>query len=128
MTAVYLTMDDVLAIHDMQIKRYGGAPGVRDAGLVEAAMFRSQSGYYETLIEQAAALWESLGMNNGFMDGNKRVAFAATQVFLRLNGHTIVASQPATINFILGNLERGTFRKDVLHDWLVTHVKSRGAA
>jgi death on curing protein len=125
MTAVYLTMDDVLAIHDMQIKRYGGAPGVRDAGLVEAAMFRSQSGYYETLIEQAAALWESLGMNHGFMDGNKRVAFAATQVFLRLNGHTIVASQPATINFILGNLERGTFRKDVLHDWLVKHVKPR---
>jgi death on curing protein len=126
MTFVYLTLDDVLAIHDMQISRYGGASGVRDAGLVEAAVFRPQSGYYDTVIEQAAALWESLGMNHGLIDGNKRVAFASTQIFLRLNGLSIFASQPAIIDFVLGNLERGSFRKDVLQEWLAHHVKPRG--
>jgi death on curing protein len=126
MTFVYLTLDDVLAIHDMQISRFGGAPGVRDAGLVEAAVFRPQSGYYDTLIEQAAALWESLGMNHGFVDGNKRVAFAAMQIFLRLNGHSIFAHQSAIIDFIVGNLDGGTFRKDVLQEWLERHVKPRG--
>ena len=56
----YLTVVEVLAIHDDQIERYGGASGVRDRGLLEAAIFRPQSGYYADLIEEAAALWESL--------------------------------------------------------------------
>jgi death on curing protein len=127
-TFIHLTLDDVLAIHNMQINRYGGAQGVRDAGLIEAAVFRPQSGYYETLIEQAAALWESMGMNHGFVDGNKRVAFASTQVFLRLNSYSIFAGQPAIIEFVLGNLERGDFHKEVIHDWLQLHVKRRGEA
>jgi death on curing protein len=125
MTFVYLTLDDVLAIHDMQTNRYRGAAGVRDAGLIEAAVFRPQSGYYETLAEQAAALWESLGMNRGFVDGNKRVAFASAQVFLRLNGHTLAATQQDVIDFVLSNLGRGTFSKAVIHEWLQIHIKER---
>ena len=56
----YLTFVEVLAIHDDLIERYGGASGVRDGGLLEAAIFRPQTGYYADLIEEAAALWESL--------------------------------------------------------------------
>jgi death on curing protein len=82
----YLTVAEVLAIHSDQIERYGGSQGVRDPGLLEAAIYRPQTGYYGNLIEEAAALWESLSQNHAFIDGNKRAAFAATYTFLAING------------------------------------------
>src|SRR5271170_6076390 len=85
----YLTLADVLFLHHDQVERYGGAHGVRDMGAVEAAVFRPQSGYYEDVIAEAAALMESLAMNHPFVDGNKRVAFAATHSFLKINGFEI---------------------------------------
>lgn len=123
----YLDMEDVLAIHARQIARFGGAPGVRDAGLIEAALARPQSGYYADLIEEAAALWESLTMNHGFIDGNKRVGFAATYVFLRLNGVRIVADAEAATKFVLGHLEAGTFAKDNLDAWLRANTRAAEA-
>jgi death-on-curing protein len=74
----YLTLAEILAMHGDQIDRYGGGQGVRDQGLLEAALYRPQTGYYPDLIEEAAALWESLAQNHPFIDGNKRTAFAAT--------------------------------------------------
>ena len=118
METKYLTIDDVFNIHDAQIARYGGSSGVRDAGLIEAALLRPQTGYYADLIEEAAALWESLTMNHGFIDGNKRVGFACTFVFLRLNGLNLTAAPNAIEGFILGNLQAGTFTKDNLDAWL----------
>ena len=88
----YIRVDDVLAIHADQIKRYGGTHGIRDPGLLEAALFRPQTGYYASLIEEAAALWESLSQNHPFVDGHKRTAFAATYVFLLINGLRISAT------------------------------------
>jgi death-on-curing protein len=85
----YLTTADVLALHQALIERYGGAWGIRDMGAVEAAVFRSQCGYYADIIEEAAALLESLLINHPFIDGNKRTAFAACDVFLRINGQTL---------------------------------------
>src|SRR5205807_8793046 len=82
----YLTVAEVLAMHDDQIERYGGSPGVRDQGLLEAALYRPQTGHYADLIEEAAALWESLAQNHSFVDGNKRTAFAAMYTFLAING------------------------------------------
>jgi death on curing protein len=82
----YLTVTEVLAMHADLIERYGGAQGVRDQGLLEAALYRPQTGYYADLIEEAAALWESLSQNHPFIDGNKRTAFVALELFLRLNG------------------------------------------
>jgi len=81
MTYDYIHVDDVLAIHADQIERYGGSQGLRDPGLLEAALFRPQTGYYPSLVDEAAALWESLSQNHPFVDGNKRTAFAATYVF-----------------------------------------------
>ena len=72
----YIRFEDVLAIHSDQIERYGGSQGLRDPGLLEAALFRPQTGYYQSLIDEAAALWESLSQNSPFVDGNNRTAFA----------------------------------------------------
>jgi hypothetical protein len=78
----YLTVAEVLYIHAELVEHYGGAEGVRDLGALESALFRPQSGYYEDLIQEACALLESLAMNHPFIDGNKRVAFGALEVFL----------------------------------------------
>src|ERR1700758_3704677 len=96
----YLTLADVLAIHADQIERYGGSHGVRDPGLLEAALFRPQTGYYADLIEEAAALWESLSQNRPFIDGNKRTAFAATYTFLAINGVRLPANAQQTYDLM----------------------------
>jgi len=114
----YLTVVEVLAIHDDQIERYGGAAGVRDRGLLEAALFRPQTGYYQDQIEEAAALWESLSQNHPFIDGNKRTAFAVMYTFLVVNGMSLTASSAETESFILGLYAAGTFDFMHLSQWL----------
>src|SRR6202166_1975355 len=96
----FLTLAEVLAIHQDQIDRYGGSHGVRDAGQLEAALFRPQTGYYTDTLEEAAALWESLGQNHPFIDGNKRTAFAATYTFLEINGARLTANAQQTYVFV----------------------------
>ena len=120
----YLDIDDVLQIHARQIELFGGSPGIRDAGLIEAALQRPQTGYYQDTIEEAAALWESLTMNHGFVDGNKRVGFACAYAFIGVNGIEMTATQHDLIKFIYNNLEAGTFTKDVLDVWLRGNTKS----
>lgn len=115
---VYLTLEDALHIHADQIASYGGSPGVRDEGLVLSALLRPQTGYYADLIAEAAALWESLTMNHGFVDGNKRVAFGCLVVFLAANGVGIDDTEDNVIAFIYGHLETGTFRLPVIEQWL----------
>jgi death-on-curing protein len=114
----YIRVDDVLIIHADQISRYGGVLGVRDPGLLEAALFRPQTGHYPTLIDEAAALWESLSQNHPFVDGNKRTAFAATYVFLSINGLTIIATDQDTQSFVLGLYETGQLKFERLREWL----------
>src|SRR5438445_1894358 len=97
----YLTVPEVLAMHADQIERYGGSPGVRDRGLLEAALYRPQTGYYADLIEESAALWESLSQNHPFIDGNKRTALAATYTFLAINGVRLTADAKDTYAFII---------------------------
>ena len=118
----YLTTVEVLAIHTDQIERYGGSHGLRDAGLLEAALFRPQTGYYEDLVAEAAALWESLGQNHPFIDGNKRTAFAATYTFLAINGLRLEADPDATYAFISGLYDAKAFKFDALVDWLRGHT------
>ena len=118
----YLTILDVLAIHQDQIERYGGPHGVRDPGLLEAALFRPQSGYYDGVISQAAALWESLGQNHPFIDGNKRTSFACTYTFLAINGYMINQDAEKTYEFIMGLYETSTFTMDNLEAWLIANT------
>ena len=114
----YLTLADVLAIHADLIERYGGSAGLLDAGLLESALFRPQTGYYADLIEEAAALWQSLGQNYAFVDGKKRISFAATYTFLAINGVTVRASADEAYAFISGRYEAGSFRFEELTKWL----------
>jgi death-on-curing protein len=118
----YLTVIEVLAIHADQIDCYGGAPGVRDMGLLEAALFRPQTGYYANLIDEAAALWESLAQNHPFVDGNKRTAFAATYTFLAINGGYMTVDADETYAFIMGLHEMNDFRFERLSGWLCDNV------
>ena len=122
MSVEYIRVDDVLAIHEDQILRYGGSAGVRDPGLLEAALFRPQTGYYSSVIEEAAALWESLSQNHPFVDGNKRTAFAATYVFLRINGLRISATDADAQEFVLGLYARGQMTFDNLRPWLADNT------
>lgn len=111
-------MDEVVAIHERLIEKFGGPPGVRDMGLVESALFRPQTGHYTDLVEMAAAQFESLLMNHGFIDGNKRVAFFATDVFLRLNGWKFSVKPDEAHEFLIGLLERGDSGFDSLLTWI----------
>ena len=114
----YLTVAEVLAMHADQIERYGGASGLRDAGLLEAALFRPQTGYYADVVEEAAALWESLAQNHPFVDGNKRTAFAAAYTFLSINGVALRASADETYDFIAGLYDTASFNFGELAAWL----------
>lgn len=118
----YLTVAEVLAVHADQIERYGGSHGVRDAGLLEAALYRPQTGYYRDLIEEAGALWESLSQNHPFVDGNKRTAFAATYTFLAINGARLRADAQETYVFVIGLYEKNQFSFERLVPWLRSHV------
>src|ERR1700686_3243376 len=98
---VYLTVAEVMAIHHHQIEEYGGGHGLLDQGALEAAVFRPQTGYYNDLSEEAAALLESLVNNHAFVDGNKRVGFGAMHTFLLLNGFDLDVSGKAAYDFML---------------------------
>ncbi len=120
----FLTLADVLAIHIDQVERYGGAHGLRDPGLLEAALFRPQTGYYEDTIAQAAALWESLAQNHPFIDGNKRTAFACAYTFLAINGFSITATADNAYKFIMKMYDDQAFRFDKLEAWLRKNTRS----
>ena len=114
----FLSVDEILAVHDRLIEQFGGTAGVRDKGLLESALYRPQTGYYNDLAEMAAALFESLLLNHAFLDGNKRVAFFATDVFLRLNGWKISVDPTTAYSFISGMLERGDCSYQQLLPWI----------
>ena len=114
----YLTLAEVVSIHFDQIERYGGSHGVRDLGLLESALHRPQTGYYADLIEEAAALWESLAQNHPFIDGNKRTAFAVTYTFLAINGARLTADARETYVFIAALYEANEFSFYRLVPWL----------
>ena len=119
----YPTVAEVYRMQHRLIELFGGLHGVRDTGVVEAAVFRPQNGYYDSVEEEAAALMESLGMNHGFIDGNKRIAFTAADVFLRRNGFYIDVPAEEGHKFIEGSLERQEFRFGRIVEWIRSHVK-----
>ena len=121
--ADYLTVAEVYRMQYRLIEMFGGLHGVRDQGAVEAAVFRPQTGYYNSVVEEAAALMESRGNNRGFLDGNKRIAFTATDVFLRRNGFCIEVETMDGHAFICGSMERHEFRFAHILDWIRQHIK-----
>ena len=115
----YLTTHDVEVMHHVLIERYGGALGLRDANLLEAAVFRPQSGYYADTLLQGAALFESLIINHPFIDGNKRVAFAAMDVFLRMNGYQLNVDSNRIYSKIMDLFKQNKMDIEHIHAWLL---------
>ena len=105
-------------MHERLAEKFGGAAEARDAGLLESALFRPQTGYYRDLAEMATALFESLLMNGPFVDGNKRVAFFATDVFSRLSGWKLEVDADKAHRFLIRLLEGGRCDHDHLLPWV----------
>jgi len=114
----FLSLDEAIAIHARLIEKFGGTPGLRDMGLLESALFRPQTGYYTDLAQMSAALFESLISNHAFVDGNKRVAYFMSDIFLRLNGWKLSVNSNAGYTFIVGSLEDGLCDFDHLLPWI----------
>ncbi len=117
-SVLHLSVEEVVAIHARLVERFGGPSGIRDPGLLESALYRPQTGYYRDLAEMAGALFESLLMNHPFIDGNKRVAFFATDVFLRLNGWKLRVKADVAHRFLIDLLEKGECDLQHLTPWI----------
>ena len=118
----YLTTDDVLWIHQVLLEKYGGSDGLRDMGGLEAALFRPQCGYYNDIIEEATSLLESLLINHPFIDGNKRAAFGACDVFLRINGHCLAASSAWLFERLMLWIKDGENRWELIKNDLISCI------
>ncbi len=128
MTHRYPTVGTLLTMHEILIDETGGAAGIRDMGALESAVMRPQIGYYDGIIEEAAALMESLAMNHPFVDGNKRVAFAAADTFFLMNGYFIDCDGIEAHRHFMDLFDTNSFRFSELVDWLTEHVHPLPAA
>jgi death on curing protein len=126
MTMLYwLTKEEILAIHGMQIAIFGGAYGLRDEGLLESALARAQNiaTYAETmpsLATLAAAYGSGIVRNHPFVDGNKRAGLMAAFVFIERNGYRVTATQEEAY-FAFYDLAAGKLSEDGLTQWLAAN-------
>lgn len=117
---VWLSVDLVLAIHEEQLRQFGGPPGLRDAGLLESALTRAPNKYaygFDDLATLAAAYGFGLARNHAFVDGNKRIAFLGMITFLGLNGIEFVAPEADAVVIMLG-VAAGEVDEDSLARWI----------
>lgn len=123
----YLTLEEVLCIHDMMIEKFGGSHGVRDLGLVESALARPSAGFgnyeaYADIYLKSAVLTHSLLKNHPFINGNKRTAMMAMEQFLFINGLTITAKKGDIYQLAL-NIENNSLDEQSITDWIEKHCK-----
>ena len=119
----FLSIEEAIVIHDDQIALFGGSLGIRDEGALASALLHPQIGYYDGLIQEAAAMMENLAINHPFIDENKRVAFAVTDAFLQLNGSFIDCDNEEAYAFFMNLFETNSFRFAELNVWIEEHVK-----
>jgi death-on-curing protein len=125
---VWIDPTVVLAVHDQQLAEHGGAVGVRDAGALASALDRARnlSTYGEPdVAELAAAYGAGIARNHPFVDGNKRTAFVAIELFLALNGHELVADDADCVMTTLA-LAAGEIDDDALAGWVRERAMRRG--
>ena len=124
----FLGLDEVLALHADQIERYGGAPGVRDLGLLESAAATAEASFggaylHATVPEMAAAYLFHLAQNHPFVDGSKRVAVAATFMFLFLNDLVLDCCEDDLVDLTMGVASGRTTKADAAV-FLAAHARS----
>ena len=122
---IWLELDVVLALHDMQLAAFGGPAGLRDAGLLESALYRPRNvlcyaAEAPSLARLAAAYAFGLVENHPFVDGNKRTGLVVSFTFLKLNGHRITASEEDAYQTFL-NLASGALSEEALADWMAAN-------
>jgi death on curing protein len=125
----YLSISEVVRLHLAIVDASGGGKGIRDLGVLESCLAQPRSTFggtelYPSLIEKAASLCFSLARNHPFIDGNKRIAHAAMETFLVLNGHEIRATVDEQEQLMLG-LARSSVTREELVSWLGDHVVRR---
>ncbi len=109
-TPIFLAVKEVVTLHDLQLERFGGLAGLRDAGLLESAVAMPQAGFgggfvHSDLHEMAAAYLFHLVKNHPFADGNKRVGYHAAYVFLRMNGVELALTQEDAYDLVIATAE-----------------------
>jgi death-on-curing protein len=115
------------AVHEEQLAEHGGASGTRDAGLFESALARPENlaAYGEPdAAALAAAYGWGLARNHPFVDGNKRTAFVAAELFLMLNGHELAADDAACVLTMLA-VASGDMSEDAFAAWIRAHLQPR---
>lgn len=127
--ATWLCLDATVlrAVHEEQLAEHGGAPGTRDDGLFESALARPKNlaAYGEPDVHAlAAAHGVGLAKNHPFVDGNKRTAFVAVELFIELNGHELVASDADCVLTMLA-VAAGRMDETAFAHWLRQHSRSR---
>lgn len=123
---VWIDERDALAIHDQLLVLDGGAPGVRDQGLLESALARPRQIHayadHPDLVDISAAYTAGIVRNHPFVDGNKRTGFILDVLFLELNGYRFTATEEAAAQAVLG-LAAGTLKEAVFGAWVRANVK-----
>jgi death on curing protein len=120
----WLTLDQVTAIHSRQLRRFGGAAGMRDQGMLESALERPINKWrYEQagFADLAAAYAYGLAKNHAFVDGNKRIAFMAMIIFLRRNGVPFAPDQAEATAIMLA-LAAGEVSEQSLARWITDRI------
>jgi death-on-curing protein len=118
----YLSVADLIRINERMVAKWGGLAGVRDHAALDSAAARPMTGYYADVIQEAAALCESLLQNHPFVDGNKRAAVVATAVFLRWNGYKLHFADRAMYDWLMSLYDGGRVTKDNLEAWIRAHA------
>lgn len=124
----WLSAEVLRAVHAEQLAEHGGAAGVRDAGLFESALARAQNlAHYgePDVADLAASYGFGLARNHPFIDGNKRTAFVAVELFLHVNGFELQADDPACVLTMLA-VASGTLEEAGFADWIRRHAQPRG--
>lgn len=124
---IFLSLEQILAIHHDQIERYGGSHGIRDLSLLESAIHRPQASFmgedlYQSIFDKAAALIHSMILNHPFIDGNKRTGTVTGAAFLHFNNWDIKVSQDELLELSL-NVESKKWDITQLSNWLKDHSK-----
>lgn len=106
MKYIYITLEEVLAIHFDQIERYGGSHGVRSLDLLLSSIARPQASFggsdlYKNINEKGASIVHSIILNHPFIDGNKRTAITSLARFLHINGFKLSATDEQIVKFML---------------------------
>jgi death on curing protein len=122
MVVHFITEEVVLTVHADLLQRYGGAPGLRDAGLLDSALAQPKitvAGKYahKSMFDKAAAYGFHICKNHPFVDGNKRVAFVLMDMFLQKNGWDVASTEEGAYQMMM-DLASGKLTKSQLSKWL----------